>query len=139
VGLLAVVCVLQAFITLSLHCAELLVNMIRDELMWRRAGTRGHPRPGYNAFFATITSIPAATLFALRPVLHWVYGLAVSPYFSTGVLVRVPQNYYLSIGACALASFVSVCVFWRPSGPQPAAFGHIQTLVNLIDEWPRNG
>lgn len=138
VGLLALVCVLQAFITFSLHCAEILVNMIRDELMWRRASTRGIPRPAYNAFFAAITSIPAATLFALKPALHWVYGLAVSPYFSTGVLMRVPQIYYLSIGACALASFVSLCVFWRPSGPQPATFGHIQTLVNLIDEWPRN-
>jgi hypothetical protein len=107
VGLLAVVCVSQAFVTLSLHCAELLVNMIRDKLMRRRTGTRGLPRPGYNAFFAAITSVPAATLFALKSVLYWVYGLAFSPYFSTGVLMRVPQIYYLSIGACALACLAS--------------------------------
>lgn len=136
IGILAVVCVLQAFITLSLHCAEILVNMTRDELMWRRAGSKGFARPGLNAMFSAISSIPGMTLFVLKPVLHWFYGLAVSPYLTTGVFMRVPQIYYLSIGAATLASFVSVCVFWRPSGPQPATFGHIQTIVNLVDEWP---
>jgi len=53
--------------------------------------------------------------------------------------MRVPQIYYLSIGAAGLTRFVSVCVFWRPKGPQPATFGHIQTIVNLIVEWPGEG
>jgi hypothetical protein len=136
IGILAVVCVLQAFITLSLHCAEILVNMTRDELMWRRAGSKGLARPGFNAMFSAMASLPGVTLFALKPVLHWFYGLAVSPYLTTGVFMRVPQIYYLSVGVAALTTFVSVCVFWRPSGPQPATFGHLQTLVDLVDEWP---
>ena len=31
-------------------------------------------------------------------------------------------------------TFTFVTYYW-PNGPQPAAYGHIQTLANLIDEW----
>jgi hypothetical protein len=30
--------------------------------------------------------------------------------------------------------FTAVAMF-RPRGPQPAAYGHLQTLPNLVDEW----
>jgi hypothetical protein len=34
--------------------------------------------------------------------------------------------------------FALVCTFIarrRPRGPQPAAYGHLQTLANLVDNW----
>lgn len=138
------VCLLQAVMTLSLHCAELLVNVVRDEKTWRRAGNRlgglksepGLSRAPTNALYALLVSGPALTLFLYKPILHWVFGLAVSAYFSLGLVMHPPQIIYLSFGAVLLASFVSVCAFWKPKGPQPATFGHLQTLVNLIDEWP---
>lgn len=30
---------------------------------------------------------------------------------------------------------LTVVVLRQPKGPQPAAYGHVQTLANLIDEW----
>lgn len=140
----ALVCLLQTFMTISLHCAELLVNVVRDEKTWRRASRRsggfksssGLPRKSTNALHALLTSGPALTLFIYKPILHWIFGLAVSTYFSVGLVMRPPQIIYLSIGAVLLALLVSAFTFWQPKGPQPATFGHLQTLVDLIDEWP---
>lgn len=30
---------------------------------------------------------------------------------------------------------ITAVVLYQPKGPQPAAYGHVQTLANLIDEW----
>jgi len=140
----ALVCLLQTFMTVSLHCAELLVNVVRDEKTWRRASrhsggfksSSGLPRKSTNALYTLLTSGPALTLFMYKPVLHWIFGLAVSTYFSVGLVMRPPQIIYLSIAAVLLALLVSAFTFWQPKGPQPATFGHLQTLVDLIDEWP---
>jgi len=35
----------------------------------------------------------------------------------------------------ALAIFATYLVVRRPGGPQPAAWGHFQTLADLIDDW----
>ncbi|MCJ1406774.1 hypothetical protein MMC19_000842 [Ptychographa xylographoides] len=142
----ALVCLLQTIMTVSLHCAELLVNIIRDEKTWRRASSpsskrsaAGLSRSPVNALHALCVSGPALTLFLYKPVLHSLFGLAVSAYFSVGLVMRPPQIFYLSVGALLLASFVSAFAFWPPKGPQPASFGHLQTLVDLIDEWPEQG
>ena len=34
-----------------------------------------------------------------------------------------------------VAIFITFIAKRRPSGPQPAAYGHIQTLTDLVDEW----
>lgn len=35
----------------------------------------------------------------------------------------------------ALAIFATSLAYWKPKGPQPAAYGHFQTLADLIDDW----
>ena len=84
-------------------------------------------------------SFPALALFMLKPVIHWLYSLAISIYFSIGVNMRAPQILYLGGGSILLAVFVTTCAFWRPKGPQPAVFGHLQTLADLVDMWPKVG
>jgi hypothetical protein len=34
-----------------------------------------------------------------------------------------------------MAIFVTLICLEHPEGPQPATYDHLQTLVNLIDEW----
>ncbi|KAJ8589237.1 hypothetical protein M405DRAFT_216829 [Rhizopogon salebrosus TDB-379] len=41
----------------------------------------------------------------------------------------------LCIALFIFACFFTLVAFHRPRGPQPAAYGHLQTLANLIDEW----
>ncbi len=86
-----------------------------------------------------MTSIPAIVLLILKPALHWLLGLAVQVYYTIGAIMFIPQIFYLDVGLVLLASFVTACTFWCPKGPQPATYGHLQTLVDLIDEWPEGG
>ncbi|KAJ8585468.1 hypothetical protein M405DRAFT_408540 [Rhizopogon salebrosus TDB-379] len=37
--------------------------------------------------------------------------------------------------AVSIACFFTPVALFRPHGPQPAAYGHLQTLANLVDEW----
>ena len=128
---------IQAITTLTLHCAELLVNTVRDERSWRQAAKGGHRSA--NALKSMVGSFPALVLFLLKPAIHWLYGLAISIYFSLGVNMRAPQIFYLGGGVAVLALFTTICALWRPGGPQPATFGHLQTLADLVDVWPKEG
>ena len=40
-----------------------------------------------------------------------------------------------AVTVTALAIFSTFLVVRRPKGPQPAAWGHFQTLADLIDDW----
>lgn len=129
----------QALLTLSLHCAELIVNCSRDEVTWRKTSSKDGLSRNRSAIPAVLTSWQAMSLFCLKFALHWVYGLAMSPQSEYGLIFRAVDIFYLAIGVAALATFGTAIVLWPPKGPQPATFGHIQRLVHLIDEWPEKG
>ena len=126
---------IQSAITIGLHCAELLVNTTRDETSWRKTASK-HGLRRSNALVSMLKSRTAVTLFVLKAVIHWLYTLAVRIWW-TGLTMCPPQIMYLGAGLVELALFVTFCAFWSPSGHQPAAFGHLQTMADLIDWWPR--
>ncbi|KAG8887224.1 hypothetical protein FRB98_000321 [Tulasnella sp. 332] len=41
----------------------------------------------------------------------------------------------LSGGLGLVATFITVVATRHPSGPQPVAYGHVQTLADPVDEW----
>lgn len=126
---------LQTSITLALHCAELLVNLVRDERAWRRAASKhGYRLESYNAVWTAISSWQAFVLFLAKPAIHWVFGLAVTVE-TRWLYIKGTPFFYLAGAVAALAAYITALSLWRPKGPQPAAYGHIQTLANLIDEW----
>ena len=124
----------QAMLTMGLHCADLLVNMSRDEDTWRKSSQKG----GYtsqNALMTALCSWKSWLLFVLKPLIHWFFGLGMTFYIGWGIFMRPPQILYTSFAVLFLAIFGTYLCFERPKGPQPATFGHVQTLMNLIDEW----
>jgi hypothetical protein len=157
-----VVCAIQGPITLLLHCIELPVNLSRDEATWRAAGTGTgwlQHGPGAritsNSFVAAALSWQNVVLFVLKALLHWLLGQSVMPSLSwyptiiNGIFInRTADGYprfllhmmYSRLLACTivaifLAIFATFLAFRRPKGPQPAAWGHSQTLAELIDVW----
>lgn len=42
------------------------------------------------------------------------------------------------IALAVFSAFFTFLATRRPRNPQPATYGHIQTLANLIDNWPPN-
>ncbi|KAF7974732.1 hypothetical protein HWV62_11407 [Athelia sp. TMB] len=135
----------QSPLTMGLHGCEIITNIVRDEKAWRRASGTGapmssgigttiedllsHPGAGFAAWWPTVA------LLIVKPFFHWVFGLA---FHSSGIVMAVGpvQFFYLAVFMGAFTSIMSLLAFNSPSGPQPAAYGHLQTLADLIDYWP---
>ncbi|EMC93491.1 hypothetical protein BAUCODRAFT_243344 [Baudoinia panamericana UAMH 10762] len=127
--------ILQGPLTFGLHCAELQVNLSRDEAFWRKAtNINGCQLEQYDSVKAAFTSWQSLTLSAFKTILHWLFGLSVAV-LNGRVYFGAAQIVYLGLLAAVAASFVTYITGRRPRGPQPAAYGHLQTLTNLIDEW----
>ncbi|KUJ13037.1 uncharacterized protein LY89DRAFT_699562 [Mollisia scopiformis] len=118
-----------------LHCAELITNLSRDEKTWRQCYSSRPYAPRPNALFRASTSWVAVTLFVLKAVLHWLFGKGMTYAYNWGIFLRPPQLLYLSFGASILTAFTTFLSFQRPNDEQPATFSHVQTLVDLVDEW----
>jgi len=140
----------QSIVTLAMLTAELLVNLQRDESFWRRATSRkGCSLAGYNSFLEVIRSPFALFLFAAKAIIHWYFGQAIIPtydaiecpegvFWATGkpyIRFELAQLVYLAILLLAFACTFTWISCRKPVGPQPATYGHLQSLMDLIDEW----
>lgn len=132
---------LQTFLTLSLHLIELLVNLSRDEHIWRLATSKSGTQRSFGplgSLKSAVCSWQTVLLFTLKSLAYWLFGLAVN---SDG------QNVYMSwagillllAGIGVVVAFGSFLAWTQRSGPQPSTFGHLQTMVNMIDEWFEEG
>ncbi|KAH8117779.1 hypothetical protein DFH11DRAFT_1807898 [Phellopilus nigrolimitatus] len=113
-------------VTTALTCTQTLVALVRDEWLWREAGSEkgSDPSPGFfKIFFLSWQSI---AIHAADPILHWLFGLAVS----VNAAIAGPS----SPGTLGVILITSVGRF-HPRNKQPSTYGHLQTLVDLIDEW----
>ncbi|CZR53729.1 uncharacterized protein PAC_03609 [Phialocephala subalpina] len=135
VGSIFLIAGFQAGLTLALHCAELLVNLSRDEGIFRMAITPKGTDPRYNSIVAAFSSWQTIMLFGFKAAVHWLFGLAINNDFKLGVNMYPPQVFYFTAFAFGVAVFASYVSLRRPMGPLPATFGHLQTMADLIDEW----
>ncbi|KAG0698873.1 hypothetical protein DFH29DRAFT_80482 [Suillus ampliporus] len=133
----------QGPITLGLHCSELIANVIRDERQWRCATGREGLRASTNPLKSIFTHPLNLVLFITKPVLHWMFGLSFTLFSTPGletletvwVFMYTAQIWNLCMALFVFACFFTLVALFRPRGPQPAAYGHLQTLANLVDEW----
>jgi hypothetical protein len=135
VGSIFLIAVFQAGLTLALHCAELLVNLSRDEGIFRMAITPKGTDPRYSSIIAAFSSWQTIILFAFKAAVHWLFGLSINNDFRLGVNMYPPQIFYFTAFALSVAIFATYVSLRRPSGPLPATFGHLQTMADLIDDW----
>ncbi|KAG2053470.1 hypothetical protein BDR06DRAFT_956530, partial [Suillus hirtellus] len=143
---------LKGWIQLFVNIAALIVNVIRDERQWRSATRNQGLKVATNPLKPIFTHPLCLILFIVKPFLHesltpvfryWMFGLSFKittsayneslNYFS--VMMFTAQIWNLCIALFLLACFFTVVALRRPHGPQPAAYGHLQTLANLVDEW----
>lgn len=81
-------------------------------------------------------SYQSMILFCLKPFAHWLYSLSFFIDIYNGIWFCAAQILYLAITILLLTAFAAWLAFRRYKGAQPVAFGHLQTLVDLIDVWP---
>ncbi|KAG1753177.1 hypothetical protein EDB19DRAFT_1844765 [Suillus lakei] len=135
--------VIQGPLTLGLHCSELIANVIRDEKRWRCATGRKGLRTATHPLKPIFTNPLCLILFIAKPLLHWMFGLSFVLFVAAvdGVVGDLVIHMYTAqVWNLCIALFIFACFFTfvalrRPRGPQPATYGHVQTLANLVDEW----
>ncbi|EIW81689.1 hypothetical protein CONPUDRAFT_164494 [Coniophora puteana RWD-64-598 SS2] len=137
--------IVQGTLATTLHLAGLAANTLRDEQMWRSASSPKGAAVQVNVLWSIVTP-PNLLLLLAKPVLHWMMSLANTAEIDAdeasdgGSIVAFAfwsvQYWNLSIGLVILTAIFTFLVMRRPRGPQPAAYGHFQTLANLIDDWP---
>ncbi|KAK0302769.1 hypothetical protein LTR01_008536 [Friedmanniomyces endolithicus] len=146
---LVIVAVFQTFATMGLHSVELLVNRSRDEQCWRHAsttargtGTLGKDQIGskkaYNSIKAAFTSWQSLSLYFLKPLVHWLFGSSLSTSNFAGRSAAYMDNHFifaLGVANLILAILATLLSRHQPNGVIPSAWGHIQTLTNLVDDW----
>ncbi|KAG1753155.1 hypothetical protein EDB19DRAFT_812927 [Suillus lakei] len=137
------VAVVQGPLTLALHCSELIANNIRDDRQWRCATGRKGLRMTTNPLKPIFTHPICLVLFIVKPFLHWMFGLSFQVSDSATdealeffvISMFTAQIWNLCIALFIFACFFTLVALSRPHGPQPATYGHLQTLANLVDEW----
>ncbi|KAF6220417.1 hypothetical protein HO133_002849 [Letharia lupina] len=132
---------LQIFLTLSLHLTELLVNLSRDEHIWRLATSKTGTQRSFGpvgSLKTAISSWQTVLLFTLKSLAYWLFGLAVNS-DGQSVYMNWVGILLLLAGVGVVAAFGSFLAWSQRSGSQPATFGHLQTLVNLMDDWFEEG
>jgi hypothetical protein len=138
-AILITVC-FQSWLTMVLQGTEIIVNLSRDEEVWRRATTDKGTKTSYGrigSIQAAAKSWKVVTLFILKAVMHWLLGLSLSVRGGVMYMDWRCCLTYCTVAMFFLAVFATCITRSSPEGPQPAAYGHIQTLANLIDDWGR--
>lgn len=148
-------CGIQMLLLLGLHCVELLVNLSRDEFVWRKASKGGGSNPAADGpLFAAVASWRTVFLTVLKALLHWMIGQCVVPeYWGEFVpdydggnqandtvslfsfVMSASRLILFGIVMLALAGFATTMAIWPIHGYQPVAWGHFETLVDLVDDW----
>lgn len=136
-GVLAFYLVIQSVFTVGLHCAELQCQLVRDEAIWRDVGSsEGRLQSSiYNSIIQPLQSWQGAGLLIFKVVVHWLFGFAMTVDYGQGVLMRPPQIVYLTVAWLLFVVFLAAVTMKRPAGCLPTAYGHLQTMVDVADEW----
>jgi hypothetical protein len=62
--------VIQGSLTVGLHCSEVIANVVRDEVLWRKAATRSGTKPSNNPLLTVMGSWPNIGLLIAKPILR---------------------------------------------------------------------
>ncbi|KAG2068790.1 hypothetical protein BDR04DRAFT_1102719 [Suillus decipiens] len=137
----------QGGVTLGLHCAELVADVVRDETIWRRGkqGSNSRINSSFSSRFCAfwLCNWLNIVLFCAKPFLHWLFGLAVEIYvvftITIGYLYNAEmsfyfaQIFYLGFGLFGIATVFTLAACHHPKGAKPTTYGHIKTLLDLDD------
>ncbi|KZT27064.1 hypothetical protein NEOLEDRAFT_1146935 [Neolentinus lepideus HHB14362 ss-1] len=109
-ALMAMVGLQGVILTTAFTIATMLNSVTRDETLWKEAATKH----GSDEFPSTLKMLfpnwKSITVHIAKPVLHWFFGMAAEIFTVSARRIKYDS-------------------------PQLSAFGHLQTLVDLVDEW----
>ncbi|KIM76071.1 hypothetical protein PILCRDRAFT_78201 [Piloderma croceum F 1598] len=106
-------------------------------MIWRRATSEIGTQPTTNPILTVFTNWQSLGLLVTKPVLHWMFGLSLGAegFSQPGLQSLISVEWHMRDVQVCISYSAPGCSVRRPQGPQPAAYGHLQTLANLVDEW----
>lgn len=126
---------IQSFLTVGLHCAELQVTLLRDEHIWRTIASPTGSDPNLSTMKSAFKSWLNLLLGAFKITIHWMYGMAMFVNYGGGIFMLAPQLVYLCILWLLFLVFLYFITRKRPVGYLPATYGHIKSMMEIVDEW----
>jgi hypothetical protein len=118
---------------LGFHYAEIIVQLVRDEKIWRRAATPKGANPDATILFEDARCWHRVFYFILKALMPWIYSYAVSS--NVMIFMALPPLCVFAFLFVVLTVFLEITVRYRPSGPQPPTYGNIRSLIGLIDDF----
>ncbi|KAI5119842.1 hypothetical protein M0805_008408 [Coniferiporia weirii] len=122
-------------LTSALVCTQAIAALVRDERLWRAAATEKGTDPSPGPIKVLFLSRHLLVIQIADPILHWMFGLAINVDAVSGFQVCPVQILYVTIAGTAYATYITIACRRKQNRRQPLTYGHLQTLVNLIDEW----
>lgn len=120
---------------LVLHCVSQLAQLARDEEVWRQCTTREGARMGSGQWLDTLRSPINWGLFAAEVAVPWVFGYAFSCNVASVYVHLLPLWTQVVLFAVLACWCQWGLVGRRQKGTQPAAYGDVTLLMELVDEW----
>ena len=132
VGLIVQTCVLAPPL-LGMHYAEVIVQLIRDESIWRRATTPSGVSPDSIILLENARCWPCWVLFILKCAVPWTYSFAITS-FTRVFMAIIPLSVFTFL-FLVLTLFAEYTIRHEPRGPQPATYGNIGIICTLVEDW----
>jgi hypothetical protein len=151
---------MQAYLTLAMHCVEVLVNSVRDQEAWEQAAKdvakqKAAPKGAMlnpSILASSLGSWPNLFLLACKSAAHWLFNRALLTvlFFVAGtdsagnnqwqdhetqIIIFAMPTFFLAGLTAVLVALAWYLAFRVPRSFQPSTYGHVETLLDLIDDW----
>ncbi|KAH7123525.1 hypothetical protein B0J11DRAFT_580311 [Dendryphion nanum] len=134
-GFIFAICALQSIFTIATLVLEYQILVTNDERTWRRLGRKDGISLSEQTTFSALKNPFLIFLYLFQALVHWLFGLGISVSFGSGFNLA-PANFMSCIIAFLwLMAIARLGNQWKPQGPLPATYGHVQTILNLVDVW----
>ncbi|THU98980.1 hypothetical protein K435DRAFT_795264 [Dendrothele bispora CBS 962.96] len=106
-----------------------------DQRMWMEIHEKGSD-PNPHMFTKFMFCWHSYVIQIADPLYHWMFGLEVNISANKGLQVRpVPIFWVSAVLGVPGAAFITWQLKIKINTYLPTTFGHLQTMVDLIDEW----
>ncbi|KZT27585.1 hypothetical protein NEOLEDRAFT_1176600 [Neolentinus lepideus HHB14362 ss-1] len=136
-------------VTTGVTAAQMLVGLTRDEYVWKALDRREDPTAlsatVRKRWLARIRKLTVFKMFFLNwqtfvihmaePIIHWLFGLAIRVDAVAGFQVRPLPILYITVLATLGVILITMVGHFTPAHTIPSTYGHLQTIVDLVDEW----
>ncbi|THU79289.1 hypothetical protein K435DRAFT_698128, partial [Dendrothele bispora CBS 962.96] len=121
-------------VTTALTCAQTILDLACDQQMWMEIEKKGSDSKPH-IFKKYVVCWHSYVIQVADPLYHWMFGLAVNISANKGLQVRPVPIFWVSAVGVLGAAFITWQLKIKINTYLPATFGHLQTMVDLIDEW----